>query len=158
MTDQLEKDSLDEEHIKINTHTVVGDDKVIETLLVSVDPRNVGCKNSVTPEDFDKEHISYWMRSNYHISNGEIIAQIPRQIKDYPRQVKQIFNINKENQDLKNISIQDGQLKIYYPMESIDKNIVISWRVFKDDWKMKKEKYVENIRNEKLKENFLWSS
>lgn len=157
MIDQLEKDSLDEDYIKVNTHTVVGDDTATETLLVSVDSRVVGCKNSITPEDFNQEHISGWMKSNYHISNGEIIAQIPRKISNYPKKAKEIFGINQENSDIKNISIQGDQVKIYYPIENINKNIVVFWNVFKDDWKMTEEEYIEDIRNENTKENFLWS-
>lgn len=156
MVDQLEKDSLEKVYVKVNTHTVVSDDTATETLLISIDLGVVGCKNSMTPEDFNQEHISSWMRSNYHISNGEIIAQVPRKIRNYPKKAKEIFGINNENSHIKNISIKENQVKIHYPIEDINKNIVVSWDVFSDDWKMTEEEYQEDIKNKNSKEELLW--
>lgn len=142
----------------INTYTHIIDNSAIEVVLVGLKPSDLGTHNSKTPNNFNIDHISSWMKSNYNINKNKILAQVPRKIDNYPDKMKNALNINSPSLFLTYISITDDKvLKFYYPQEN-DKTIIVRWDIKEDSWCVRDNSMNDISIENMTDENKIWSS
>lgn len=80
--------------ITINNYTHLQDESALEVFLVGVEKEQVGINNKISPDTFQKTHITTWMRGNYNITKSDIISQIPRKMNIYPKLARDQFSRN----------------------------------------------------------------
>lgn len=149
-------------YTKINTYTHTND-SITEVMLIAIESDYIGHKNIGTPDNFNREHLTNWMKSNYRFNGNEIIAQVPINIQDYPNKAKEAIGLELESIFLEYISrTKDDVIKMYY-MLSGNRFIVSYWNLKDNTWKVRKKESQKDISRRKIIDNskyekLIWES